>query len=334
MKLKPWLIWTTLVVLSLSALGRGCIIRPATNFPGAHFNQRANAAWLAVEWVKDPHQSDEIAALAHDLQQREIRYVFVFVSYLKADGRFNQTYSYAAQFTQALKQAQPDLNIQAWIGLPLKQPRFVGGVQGHVDLSDAATRQKIVAFCRDLLLECGFDGIHVDAEPVPSDDANFLTLLDELRHGIGPTSTLSVASRRIWPIFSDLPLPLAGLVSWRASYYREVARNVDQIAVMTYDSAMPLPQLYRQWTRFQVIEISRAVDGTGVALFFGIPTSEERTWTHWPNAENMRSGLQGVIAGLNDATVRPAAVTGVAIYPYWETDAAEWAIYEAFWLGR
>jgi len=103
---------------------------------------------------------------------------------------------------------------------------------------------------------------------------------------------------------------------------------------MTYDSAMPLPQLYRQWARFQVVEISRAVDGAGVDLVFGIPTSEERTWTHWPNAENMRSGLQGVIAGLNDAAARPAAVTGVAIYPYWETDAAEWATYEALWLGQ
>jgi hypothetical protein len=320
-------------VLSLVTLGRGCIVRPATNFPGAHFNRGANAAWLAVEWVKDPHQGAEIAALARDLQQREICYVFVFVSYLKADGRFNPTYSYAAQFTRVLKQAQPDLNIQAWIGLPLKQPPLFGA-HGHVDISDAATRQKIVAFCRNLILESGFDGIHMDAEPVPSGDTDILTLLDELRQAIGPVATLSVASRHIWPIFSDLPLPLTGLVTWRASYYREVARHVDQIAVMTYDSAMPLPQLYHQWARFQAIEISRALDGTGVDLFFGVPTSEEGTWTHWPNAENMRSGLQGVIAGLNDAEARSSAVTGVAIYPYWETDTAEWATYKFFWLGR
>jgi hypothetical protein len=27
-------------------------------------------------------------------------------------------------------------------------------------------------------------------------------------------------------------------------------------------------------------------------------------------------------------------VTGVAIYPHWETDAAEWAEYDKLWLGR
>lgn len=331
---KPFPFWTILILLGLVALGRGCFFRPATNFPGTYFNRGTNAAWLDVEWVKDPHQSDEIVALARDLRQREIRYVFVFVSYLKADGRFNSTYSYAAQFTHALKDAQPDLNVQAWIGLPLNQPRLVGGVYGHVNLSDATTRQKIVTFCHDLILQGGFDGIHIDAEPVPNGDTNVLTLLDEVRRAIGPNSTLSIASRRIWPVFSDMPLPLTGLVVWRASYYREVAKRVDQIAVMTYDSAMPLPELYRQWTRFQVIEISRAIGGMSVDLLFGIPTSEEKTWSHWPNAENMRSGLQGVIDGLNDAKARPSAVTGVAIYPHWETDATEWATYESLWLGQ
>jgi len=103
---------------------------------------------------------------------------------------------------------------------------------------------------------------------------------------------------------------------------------------MTYDSTMPLAPLYRQWMRFQVIEISRTVDGTDVQLFFGIPTSEEETWTHWPNAENMKSGLQGLIDGLNDTEAHSAAVTGAAIYPYWDTEEAEWAIYEALWLGQ
>jgi len=103
---------------------------------------------------------------------------------------------------------------------------------------------------------------------------------------------------------------------------------------MTYDSAMSWAFLYRQWTRFQVIEISRVVEGIDVQLFFGIPTSEEKSWTHWPRAENMSSGLEGIVDGLNDAEARPAAVTGVAIYPYWETDEAEWRVYEELWLDR
>jgi len=285
-------------------------------------------------WVKEPHESGEIAALANDLNRRGIHYVFVFASYLRSEGEFGPTYSYAAKFTQALRAVQPDLNVQAWIGLPLSRPRLFFGGAGYVDLGDATIRQKIVAFCADLIRQGGFDGIHLDPEPVLTDDAAVLALLDEVRQAIRPNSTLSMATRRIWPVFSDVALPLAGRVAWRASYYREIAKRVDQIAVMTYDSGLPLPELYRQWGRFQVIEISRALDGIGVDLLFGIPTSEEKTWTHWPSAENMKSGLRGVIDGLNDADARPSVVTGVAIYPYWETDATEWAAYESLWLGR
>jgi len=321
-----------LAVVGLCVVLRGCFLRPTTTFPGAHFNKGANAAWLGVEWVKDPHDKSEIATLAHSLWQRQICFVYVFVSYLRRDGEFNKTYIQASEFVRGLKAAQPDLNVQAWIGLPLKQPGTPGS--GWVDLRDAMTQQKITAFCTDITRLAGFDGVHLDPEPVPNGDANVLTLLDEIRHAIGPNLTLSIATPRIQPIFSDNSLPLVGWVAWRAGYYREVAKRVDQIAVMVYDSGLPLPVLYRQWGRFQVIEISRALDGTDVDLFFGVPTSEEKTWTHWPGAENMTSGLLGVVDGLNDAESRASAVTGVAIYPYWETSTSEWTTYESLWLGR
>lgn len=279
--------------------------------------------WLGVEWVNEPHSPEEIAILADVLTKQQIRYVFVYTTYLKPDGQFNPTYAYATEFVQMLRPANPALNVQAWIGLPL----------AYVDLSDAVIRKEIVQLCIDLVQK-GFDGIHLDPEPIYSNDSNVLALLDEVRDALGPGFTLSIATRRIWPIFPNVQWPIVGRVAWHASYYREVASRVDQIVVMTYDSAMPLACLYRHWTRFQVIEISRAVDGTGVQLFFGVPTSEEMTWTHWPWAENMSSGLKGVIDGLNDGGSRPTAVTGVAIYPYWETDEAEWRIYEGLWLGR
>lgn len=313
-----------LALVILVTVGRGCVFRPATNYPGAYFNQGNNAVWLGVEWVNESHDVEEIVTLAKALKRRQIRYVFAYASYLKPDGQFNSAYSHAAEFVQTLKTAQPDLNVQAWIGLPL----------GHVDLSDIAVREKIAKFCVDLVRDAKFDGVHLDPEPIPSDDADVLALLDEVRDALGSGITLSIATRRIWPILPDMQWPIVGQVAWRAGYYREIAGRVDQIAVMTYDSAMPLALLYRQWMRFQVIEISRAVDGTGVQLFFGVPTSEEKTWTHWPGAENMESGLQGLIDGLNDAEAQSANVTGVAIYPYWDTDKTEWAVYKALWLGQ
>lgn len=317
-----WYAKVVLAAISLCVVLRYCFYRPATTFPGAHFNQRANAAWLGVEWVNEVSDENEILSLVSDLDRRQIRYVFVYTSYLKPDGNFNPSHSHAAEYIQVLKSAQPALNVQAWIGLPLK----------YVDLSDSGVREAIVEFCIKVVRDMGFDGIHFDPEPIFSDDATVLTLLDEVQRALGSKPTLSVATRRIWPIFPDVRWPLVGHVAWHADYYREMARRVDQIAVMAYDSAMPLAPLYRQWMRYQVIEISRAVSGTGVQLFFGVPTSEERTWTHWPNAENMKSGLQGLVDGLNDAEAQADAVAGTAIYPYWDTDGSEWATYEALWL--
>jgi hypothetical protein len=320
-----------MTILVIIIVGRGCIFRPATDFPGSHFNRGKNAAWLGVEWINEPHEEDEIIALADDLERRQIRYVLVYVSYLRADGEFGAPYDHAAEFVRVLKEAQPDLQILAWIGLPLQQSRGPGW--GYVDLGDEATCQKVVTFSAHLVHQIGFDGVHLGPEPIPDGDDNVLALLEEVRRAIGPEATLSMATRRIWPLFPDAPWPFVGQIAWRGDYYREIVKRVNQVAVMTYDSGLPLPCLYRHWTRFQTIEVSRAVEGTEVELLLGIPTSEEETLTHRPGAENMTSGLQGVIDGLNDLASRPSAVTGVAIYPYWETGETEWTVYESLWLG-
>jgi hypothetical protein len=109
---------------------------------------------------------------------------------------------------------------------------------------------------------------------------------------------------------------------------------VDEIAAMTYDSTLRSPWLYEQWMHFQVIGITRAVQETRARLLIGVPTFEEATWSHVPLAENMRTGLRGLVAGLNDAGAAPSVVNGVAIYPHWETDISEWAEYDKLWLGR
>jgi len=71
----------------VAALARACVFRPATSFPGSHFNRGTNAAWLGVEWVKDPHPDDEVDALAKDLSRRQIGYIDVFTSYPKPNGQ-------------------------------------------------------------------------------------------------------------------------------------------------------------------------------------------------------------------------------------------------------
>lgn len=319
-----------LAVLVLAGLGYGAL-RPATHRPGAHFNRGTNAAWLGIEWVNEAQAEGEIQALAADLQQRQIRTVYVYTSYLRPSGQFGPTFAHAATAIPTLKRAYPQVNVQAWLGLPLRRPGPFAS--GYVVL-DPPTRAMIAQFCRDLVGQHGFDGVHLDPEPILSGDAEVLALLDQVRAALGPGPTLSIATRRIWPLWPSLSWPLVGVWAWRGDYYREVARRVDQVALMTYDSGLPQPLLYRWWGRGQVVALTQALDGLDAEVFIGLPTSEEATRTHRPQAENMTSGLLGLVDGLNDQAARPDVLSGVAIYPYWETDEAEWAAYETAWLGQ
>lgn len=336
----PWVLIIGLVLVGVVVSLRLLVFRPAASLPGSAYNRGANAVWLGIEWVNEPHHPDEIAALAARLQALQMRDAYVYVSYLRPSGQFGPTYDYAASFTQAFKAAAPTIRLHAWLGLPLATKR--GGPlspvtpAGYVDLSDPEVRRTIATFAVRLCTEAGFDGIHLDPEPVLDDDADLLSLLDDVRQSlrlrVGPMAVFSVATPRIWPGWlSDLAPP--GLVAWSATYYRQVANRVDQVALMTYDSVLPLPWLYRQWTRYEVVALSQALDGLGTDVLIGIPVSQEQTWTHHPSAETMASGLRGTIDGLNDAAARPHTITGVAIYPDWEATDPDWNEYRHLWLG-
>jgi hypothetical protein len=318
-----------LVAVLLGAV-RTCVLRPGTTFPGSHFNRGANATWLDIDWVNEPKPPATIDALAQDLERQQVRDAFVYVSYLKDHGAFNPTYAHAAPFLRAIKAAAPGVRVQGWIGLPLRTSAAFGP-RGYVDLADPAVRAVVARFCAEMV-GWGFDGVHLDPEPIPDGDPSLLALLDDVRAAIGPRAILSISTPRAWPMLAEAPWPRVGPV-WGAAYYRQVAARVNQVAVMTYDSYMPTPLLYRLWQRHQVVEVSRALDGTGVDVFVGVPTSEEATRSHRPAAENMATGILGVVDGLNDAAARPGAITGVAIYPHWETDEGEWRTYRALWVG-
>lgn len=310
-----------LLLLGVTLGSARLISQPATHHDGGYFNRGQNAAWLSVDWVNAPHTNTEIKQLADDLVGHQITTVYVFTSYLKESGAFNPTFDHAEDFVKALRAATPEVSVQAWIGLPLS----------YVELSDEDVRAQIAAFSAEMVDGAGFDGIHLDPEPIYNGDADVLALLEDVRNGLGANPTLSIATRRLWPLTPEREALVPGRWFWSASYYRLVAARVDEIAVMVYDSALPLPGAYRFWTKFQVIGLSRALDRTGVTLFIGVPASEERTRTHRPAAENVKSGLKGVVDGLNDARSTPSAVTGIALYPYWEMDAADWTHYAQRW---
>ena len=67
-------------------------------------------------------------------------------------------------------------------------------------------------------------------------------------------------------------------------------------------------------------------------VLIGLPTySGDSLWFH-SSAENMRTGLQGVVAGLN-SNRDTSAFTGVAIYRFASTGNTDWTTYDKLWLG-
>jgi hypothetical protein len=289
-----------------------------------------NGAWISVDWTSQPVDEVEIERLAVNMARYEIRYLFPFTTYLREDGSFSSTYDHADEFVAAFRQTGSEQSLLAWIGIPLTNEGTLG-IDGTVDLSDESTRQKIVALAVELTEEVGFDGVHLDAETVRSGDESFLLLLEEVKTGIGDR-TLSVAgSYRLPQIVNSLPV--LERFKWDSEYYGEVAERVDQIATMTYDSGMPLAPLYRLWLREQVRGIGHSLTNSDVELLIGISVSRENTFTHRPWAENLRNGLAGVCGGFERYPEAAGVVDGIAIYAAWETNEADWNLWER-WAGN
>ena len=247
-----------------------------------------------MDWVNQPQSETDIVALSASLAEKQIHYIYVFTTYLQSDGTFNQTYAHAADFLSVFHATNPDAKVLAWIGLPLDDASW-----GHVDLGRQNVRQQVVDLSRDFI-QIGFDGIHLDPEPIHNHNDDVLSLLEAIRPAIPHSAILSNATPRIAPLFPESPVSFNVQAQWTADYYRKIGRRVDQIVVMTYDSLMPTAWLYRHWVEFQVIEVTQALRDTDVEILFGISTSKEETTTHRSRAENMQGGLHGLVNGLND----------------------------------
>lgn len=309
-----------------------------TNYAGAHFNQGQNAIWIAHTWVGDSHTPADYQALAQELEQAQMQDVFVHVGPLNGDGTIAPgRYPFAAAFIQAMRADAPNLRFLAWLGQIYRIG--AGPNDPEIDISLPDTRARVVAtslvFTRDL----GFDGVHFDLEPVPNNDNHFLDLLDETRQAIGPAKLISVAAPNWVPVarVADAINTVTGRFNtwWTTYYYRAVSLHCDQIVVMLYNTGMPTAPLYTALAQQETDHVVRAVQvaSSHTKVIIGIPDFDAPSSRAFhEQAENIRSGLEGVTAGLNAAPFHPA-FAGVAIYPEWLTTSDDWAIYDQLWLG-
>ena len=327
-----------LVVLTLAAgILYWRLTSTVTSYPGAHFNRGQNAVWLEHEWAGEPHTGADYDALVQRLQQEQISYVFAHVGPLDSDGTIPASLApNAGALAAALHARMPGLRVLAWIG----QVEAAGGYPADesINLDDSAVRATIAQTSAHFVRDLGFDGVHYDIEPILNNNPRFLDLLDETRAALPKGAILSISAEK-WAPNAHLAEWLyannkAG-AWWTSYYYAAVAAHVDQMVALLYNTGMPVPQLYQltvQQETEHILEAARSAPHPPQVLI-GLPTyTGDTPWFH-DRAENIQTGLAGVVAGLNSNTdTQPFG--GVAIYRYALTTDADWSTYNSIWLGK
>ena len=176
----------------------------------------------------------------------------------------------------------------------------------------------------------GFDGVHLNVEPVPDGDVEFLALLRALRTAIGG-GILSISATRPGPF----ALPFAPNFLWSPEYYVRVAAEADQLVVMAYDTALPTPSLYRRYLAYAASSMTRNLAPSGTGARADRHPHLRRNGAHAPRRRRdaRRTRWPGLVAGLRGVG-GGGTFEGVALYAEWTTDEAEWATYEHQWRNN
>ncbi len=289
-------------------------------------NQKENALWIGHTYAQEPKTLEEIETLVSILSKHHIRYVYVHVGPLEPFGTLDpQRYRTSYDFLKTAQTLAPEIQFQAWLGQ----------IRSKLRLESKDVRSNIVDLSLKLVREVGFSGIHLDIEPIFDGDKAFLELMSSLSKRLPKSALLSVASdewqsKTLTPFVSFL-IGKKSRSFWGTKYFQQVSEFADHIVVMTYDSSLPYSWLYSFWVEQQIIYITNALKNTNAKVLIGLPTYKNRTKSFAPEAENLSSGITGVIRGLENIRSHRDAFSGIALYPYWTMDETDWHTLDTLW---
>lgn len=325
-----------------------------------------NGVWLTRNYVK--YSSFYDPAVVNDLALRmstqyQVRNWFVNSDRTGSDGRLIEPQVHMVDFLE---------NVHTWEKAHGYHFRIFAWVSGAttgptaMDLTRPEIRRAVVEECQKLLSPTvpqsyvagttrPFDGVQIDFEPSGMDQVRFdalLQLMEELRAGLDEVgrsdALLSFAAHK---------LGTTNQYQWSPAFYYEMAKRVDVLASMSYNSGSTTGAEYRAWTRNQLQSVLRAVSGQAwtdgahpppsrpVTVLFGMPSYPPNA-SHEPSAENIEYGAQGLRDGINalKLTNDPslAYLGGGAVYLHtnginddnyarWST---EWWWFGHYWLQR
>ncbi|WP_333740795.1 hypothetical protein [Streptomyces sp. IBSBF 2806] len=288
-----------------------------------------DALWLGHAWVDGRKTDADVRALGRRLQNTGVRDLYVHAGPLEHDGTLPASaYARARWFVAAVHREAPKLRVQAWLGDVLASESPDG-----MRLERAATRAAVVRSTREVLA-AGFEGAHFDLEPLHSGDGDYLALLDALRAVTRARhAQLSVAAHQIDPVpgFHSFWGTTTGHPKWWSQrFFGEVARRVDQIAVMSYDTMQPLQSTYGGYVAQQT-SLALEVTPASTDLLMGLPFYRENRFGHWAHAETVAAAVRGVRLGLS-RTDADRANFGVAAYVDFAATETDWRSYQRGWV--
>ena len=326
--------WRTIVPgcgLLLILAGSFWLWSPGLDVRDGRHDRNQNGIWISHGWLGDDgwftsngktnelsryRNQEVVRALAAKFRARHITDVIPHLCPADIEGPIpavdaTQTEKFLDEFA--------GFRVMPWIG---------GPNGGSARYRNEKWRQAFLGSVKQLLAtHPRFAGVHLNVEPLTSGDADFLELLDELKASLPTGKLLSIAAYpppTRWQPSED--------VHWNESYFREVAKRCDQIAVMMYDTSLRAPKLYQNLMATWTTEVMNWSEGKPVLL--GVPTySDTGVAYHHPRVENLPNALSGIHRGLSRQPL-PANYQGVAIYCDWETDDSEWNHFQEHFVKR
>jgi len=312
-----------LVAISAAAFIGYTVWSPGLDIRDGIHDLGSNAIWLQhgwlgsddwfrrnkkVELIKKFRGDQQIQGLAALLRQHHIVDVFPHLCPTSVSGNLPGVH---AEQTERFLRELPGFRVMPW----------VGGVLGvQVFLEDKNWRGTFASSIRSLLVDYqGFAGIHINIEPCPSGDPNFLYLLEEIRKALPPNKVISVAACPPPTWFQ----PSADM-NWDREYYQKVASKADQMVIMMYNTGIrwqkPYHYLMSTWTR-QVLDWSPKTE-----VLLGLPAYEDKGVSyHFPEVENLNNALAGMHSGLTSYPSLHKNYRGIALYCEWEMNDSKWS---------
>jgi len=290
---------------------------------------RANAVFLSRRFLTDSKGS---AALIDDFLQRADKsyktpILFPNGGLLGSNGSLDHA-PYAAKIFLDHVSAYERANHTSFTLMPYlngySPDDRAHGADLRLTLNDPSVRANIVAECLRYVsarvpgsyvsgASRAFDGIVLDIEPAGGTAffASLRKLMSDIRASF---DRMGLGDKRIGvaaPQYTARkPKPNWG---WDSSDYYYMAKHVDYIIAMTYDSGLTDESGYAPWMKEQTIHILQAVSGAiwkfdashprpanEVKVLIGLPGFHASTKAHSPEVETVAHGARGILDSLSN----------------------------------